>query len=149
MTVQYLCFRYVPHTPPREERRGAGKWGGGSGWEAGKDSTPSPLRIIGVSVYHQLNRLPSKSRAWEQRGCLQAFAAGIEWGWSPSWGTSLGYGGAHSKPLPCWQWGGPQALVSLPMMKAESHFQADAVSQDAARSFAKEPEEQEDGARKS
>lgn len=50
-------------------------WQGGSGWQVGKDSTTSPLRIIGVSVYYQLHRLPSKSRALEQHGCLQVSSA--------------------------------------------------------------------------
>lgn len=100
MTVQYLCFRYVPHTSPGEERRGAGTWQAGSGWEAGEDSTPSPLGIIGVSVYHQLSRLPSKSRAWEQHDCLQMSSAGSGRGWSSSWGTSLGSGGILRMPQP-------------------------------------------------
>lgn len=49
-------------------------------------------------------------------------------------------------PLQGWQWGGPQALFSLPVMKAKTHFQADPVSRDAARSFAEGPEEQKEGA---
>lgn len=68
-------------------------WQGGSGWEVGKDSTTSPLRIIGVSVYHQLHRLPSKSRALKKHGCLQVSSAARMWlepllGYLPRlWGT--------------------------------------------------------------
>lgn len=58
-------------------------------------------------------------------------------------------------------WGNPQQApsllavgwsptpISLPMVKTESHFQADPVSRDAAGSFAEDPEEQEDGASES
>lgn len=70
--------------------------GGGSGWEAGKYSTPSPLQIIGVSVYHQLNRLPSKSRAWNSVAACEQ----LLWGQDGA-GAALG--------VPRWAEGGPTA----------------------------------------
>lgn len=69
--------------------------GGGSGWEAGKGSTPSPLRIIDGSVYHQLNRLPSKSRAWRRVAGCECLLRGQD-------------GAGASLVVPCWAVGDPQ-----------------------------------------
>lgn len=74
-----------------------------------------------------------------------SICCGDRMGLEPLSGRLAGLRGTHSKPPARWQRGGPQALAALPMVKAETHFQADPVSREVARPVAGDPEEWEDG----